>query len=270
MAQIIVLITVFLLGASIGSFLSVVLYRVKNGKKGIIFGQSICPQCKKRLVIIDMIPIASYVLLRGKCRHCKKSISPYYFFLELITGLALLATYLKFPFLIWLLNETPIPDLDMLLKFVFFALYGCFFVAIFFYDLQTKKIPDIFLFPLIAIATLGTLLIGTPNITSAIIAIVAALIIFGGQILISKGKWLGEGDLYIAIAMAIILGWEKFILFVALSYFVGTITTIPLLTTKKATLKTAIAFGPFMVLAGFMCIFFGDEIITWYLNGIIF
>lgn len=270
MANTLILILIFLLGASIGSFLSVVLYRVKNGKKGIVFGHSYCPKCKKKLVIIDMVPIASYVMLRGKCRHCKKSISPYYFFLELITGLVLLATYLKFPFVIWLLNETPIPDLFMLMQFVFFSIYGCFFVAIFFYDLQTKKIPDLFLFPLLAVAAIGTLLMEKPDIINALIAVAAALLIFGGQILVSKGKWLGEGDLYLAIAIALILGWEQFLLFVVLSYLIGALTSIPLLVTKKTGLKSTIPFGPFMVLAAFLCIFFGDEIITWYLQGIIF
>ncbi len=270
MAYTLVLILIFLLGASIGSFLSVVIYRVQNGKKGIVFGQSYCPQCKKKLVIIDMVPIASYVMLRGKCRHCKKSISPYYFFLELITGLVVLSTFLKFPFVIWLLDGTPIPDLQMLVQFLFYATYGCMFVGIFFYDLQTKKIPDLLLFPLIAVAAVGTLIMGNPTILEAIIAVAIALLVFGGQILISKGKWLGEGDFYLSIGMALILGWQKFILFIALSYFIGALVSIPLLTTKKTTLKSAIAFGPFMVLAGFLCIFFGDEIVKWYLNGIIF
>lgn len=270
MANIIVLFLIFLLGASIGSFLSVVLYRVNNGKKGIVFGQSVCPKCGKRLVITDMVPIASYVMLRGKCRHCKTNISPYYFFLELVTGLVLLATYLKFPFLIRLLDGTPIPDLQMLLQFFFFAIYGCFFVAIFFYDLQTKKIPDIFLFPLIGTALAGTLLMGDPEILSALIAVVLALAVFGGQILVSKGKWLGEGDLYLAIAMAVIFGWQTFVLFVVLSYLSGALLTLPLLLSKKASLKSAVPFGPFMVFAGFLCVFFADEIIAWYLNGIFF
>ncbi len=270
MANTLILILIFLFGASIGSFLSVVLYRVQNGKKGIVFGQSYCPKCKKKLVIVDMVPIASYVMLRGKCRHCKKSISPYYFFLELITGLVVLSTFLKFPFVIWLLDGTPIPDLQMLVQFIFYATYGCFFVGIFFYDLQTKKIPDLFLFPLLAVAAIGTLLMGTPDIINALIAVAAALLIFGGQILVSKGKWLGEGDLYLAIAIALILGWEKFLIFVVLSYLIGAMTSIPLLVMKKTELKSAVPFGPFMVLAAFLCIFFGNEIIAWYLQGIYF
>ena len=111
---------------------------------------------------------------------------------------------------------------------------------------------------------------GTPDIINALIAVAAALLIFGGQILVSKGKWLGEGDLYLAIAIALILGWEIFLLFVVLSYFIGAITSIPLLATKKTGLKSAVPFCPFMVLAAFLCIFFGDEIIAWYLQGIIF
>lgn len=269
MAHIFILFLVFLFGASIGSFLSVVLYRVKNGKKGIVFGQSYCPLCKKKLVIYDMIPIASYVILRGKCRHCKKNISPYYFFLELVTGLVLLATYLKFSFLIWLPDGTPIPDLAALLDFIFYGIYGCFFVAVFFYDLQTRRIPDILLFPLLTVSAIGTLIMGTPDILSAFIAALIALLFFGGQILVSRGKWLGEGDFYLSLAIALILGWQKFILFTVLSYLIGALVTMPLLAMKKTSLKSAVAFGPFMVLAGFLAMFLGDEIISWYLNGII-
>lgn len=269
MAQFLILIFIFLLGASIGSFLSVVLYRVKKGEKGIIFGQSYCPQCKKKLVITDMIPIASYVVLRGRCRHCKKKISPYYFFLELITGLVLLSIYLKYPFLYWLQNGTFMPDLNLLVTAIFFAIYGCFFVAIFFFDLQTNQIPDLFLYPLIGISVLGTIIMGTPDLVSAIIAVLIALVLFGGQIWFSKGKWLGEGDLYLAIALAIIFGWQLFLLTVVASYFIGALISIPLLLSKKAKMKSQIPFGPFLVLGAFMTMFFGEQILNWYLNSLV-
>ena len=164
MAQILILIFIFLLGASIGSFLSVVLYRIKKSEKGIIFGQSYCPECKKKLVITDMIPIASYLILRGRCRHCKKQITPYYFFLELITGLVLLSVYLKYPFLYWLQNGTFMPDLNLLVTAIFFGIYGCFFVAIFSSIYKPIKIPDLFLYPLIGLGIMGTLIMGTPKL----------------------------------------------------------------------------------------------------------
>lgn len=261
---------VILIGASIGSFLSVVIYRIKAGEKGIIFGQSYCPMCKKNLSITDMIPIASFIILRGKCRKCKKNISPYYFFLEVVTGLVFLTTYLKFPFVLWLQNGTPIPDIFLLTKFIFYSIYGVFLIAIFFYDLQTKEIPEIFLFPFIILAIIGTIVTKEPILISAIIAVIISFIFFGGQIFLSKGKWLGEGDLYIGIAVAIILGWEKFILFIVLTYLIGSVISVPLLITKKTKLKSEIPFAPFMILSSFICIFLGENIVNWYLNGIIF
>lgn len=255
-----------MLGASIGSFLSVVLHRIEKNKKGILFGTSSCPSCKKKLSALDLIPIFSYIFLRGKCRKCGKKISPHYLFLEIITGLVLLAIYAKYPFLYGGFEEQIRLVTSTLVPFIFFSIYSIFFIGIFFFDLKTKTIPDVFLFPLLLIAIIGSLIIGTPDIISIVIAIGIALLFFGGQILVSKGKWLGEGDLILSLILAIIFGWQLFLVSIIMSYFIGALVFTPLLVFKKAKAKARVPFGPFLVIGAFVTLFFGGEVLGWYLG----
>lgn len=92
-------IIVFIFGATIGSFLSVVVYRIKKKKKGIFLSHSICPECKKKLKWRHLIPIFSWLFLRGKCAYCGKKVSSHYFTIELITALLFLATFLVWNFI---------------------------------------------------------------------------------------------------------------------------------------------------------------------------
>lgn len=266
MTNIIFPILIFLLGASIGSFLSVAIYRIQKDKPGIIFGHSFCPSCKKKLTAPDLVPIVSYIILRGKCRSCKKSFSPHYLFLEAVTGLVFLALYFRFPFMEFATMENLSMSFGLLIPFILYSLYSSFFVAIFFYDLQTKKIPDVFLFPLLGLTVVGTIILGSPDLWSAVIAIIIALIFFGGQILLSKGKWLGEGDLYLALSIAIIFGWKLFLVSTVISYFIGAFVSIILLSTKQVKKKTTIAFAPFLVIGALITLFFGNDLLSLYLS----
>lgn len=262
-------ILIFVLGASVGSFLSVAIYRIRKQQQGIIFGHSFCPVCKKKLRVQDLIPIVSYVLLRGKCNKCGKQISPLYLYLEVATGLVFLALYFRYPFLDFLGMEDLSRSISLFVPFLFYVIYASFFIAIFFYDLQTKKIPDLFLFPLLGIALLGSLIMGDPPFMSIIIALLITLIFFGGQILLSKGKWLGEGDLYLAFSLAIIFGWKLFLVNIVVTYFLGAATSIFLLATKQVKKKDAIAFAPFLILGAFITLFFGSDLVNWYLGTIL-
>lgn len=269
MIQIIIPILIFFLGASVGSFLSVAIYRIQKNKPGIIFGHSFCPSCKKRLRARDLIPIISYIILRGKCGFCKKSFSPHYLYLEVITGLVFLALYFRFPFMEFATMETLAMSMATLIPFLFYIVYSSFFVAIFFYDLQTQKIPDAFLFPLLGLTIIGSAVLGTPGLWSAMTAVIIAFIFFGGQIVLSNGKWLGEGDLYLALSIGIIFGWQLFLVSIVISYFIGALLSAVLLITKQVKRKASIAFAPFLILGAFITLFFGNDLLNWYLSNLI-
>lgn len=259
---------IFFLGSAIGSFISVLNYRIKKKEKGIILGHSKCPHCKKNLKWYDLIPLFSYIFLRGKCRLCKKKIEIRYFFLELITGLVFVAVFLKYPFIIEpsVFSITPILDLWTLFSFIYHAIIGAILIAIFFYDLDTKQIPDLFLIVLGIITVSGGIILYQNDILNVLLAVGIALFFFGGQIVVSKGEWLGEGDFYLSLSMAILLGWQLFILFIVATYFIGAAASIPLLITKSAKLKSAIPFAPFMITGYLITFFFGNQLIEWYLH----
>ena len=115
------------------------------------------------------------------------------------------------------------------------------------------------------ITLLGNFITGESSILGLITAALIPLIFFGSQILVSKGEWLGEGDLYLGFSMAFLLGFNKTILAIILSYFLGTIIALIMLTNKKTKLKSQIAFAPFLILGTLISLFFGNEILSYYL-----
>ncbi len=125
---------VFILGLCAGSFLNCVIYRLEKGKK--MTARSYCPKCKKQLKWRDLVPVLSFLILKGKCRSCKKPISWQYPAVELATGL------------IFLLIFNP----ELILNTLYLLLISCFLVIIFVYDLKHYLIPDKVLFPAIVIA----------------------------------------------------------------------------------------------------------------------
>jgi len=263
----IVMIFLAVLGASVGSFLSVIIYRIKNKQKGAIIGRSRCPHCKKNLSTFDLIPVFNYILLGGRCRYCKKPISLYYFFLEITTALVFLLMYLRFPFIIEgpMINDY-LMDWTMFLPYLFWTVNSTLLIGIFFFDLQYMVVPELFLYTLIGSGLLGSIVTQSVDFPSILIAVAMAMIFFGGQRYISKGKWLGEGDVYLAVAMAVMFGWKLLIVAVSLSYVIGALLCMILLATKAMNVKSKIPFAPFLVFGTFATILYGNEILTWYMN----
>ena len=131
---------VFIFGTAIGSFLSVVIHRLKTNRKGIIFSRSICPACKKQLKWRHLVPIFSWLFLRGKCGYCGAKISSHYLTLEIVTGLMFLATFLNFNFLevTQLVNTSNLLDYSINWQtfelFLFYVIEFGLLIGIFFYD----------------------------------------------------------------------------------------------------------------------------------------
>jgi len=263
---------IFILGSAVGSFLSVIIYRLQTKKKGIIFSRSFCPSCKKKLKWKHLIPIFSWIFLRGKCAYCGKQISSHYLVMEFLTGLLFLAAFLNWNFL-EVIPSTIDPNLlnysinwHNLELVVFYFIEFSLLLAIFFYDLMHKEIPDKLSLPAIGIAIAGGLVFGTPSPLSMLIGGGGIMLFFALQFFLSKGKWIGGGDLRLGALMGILLGWEKGLLALILAYLVGAVISIALLTRKKVTGKTTIPFGPFLITGTLIALFYGSEIITWYFN----
>ena len=127
---------IFILGACLGSFSNVCIYRLPKNKQ-IVSGRSFCPRCKKKINWFDNLPLISFLILNGKCRKCKKVISLRYFIVEIATGIIFLLIYLNYN------------DLSTI---IFLSVLSLIYIIIFFIDLENFIIPDSLNFSVMAIA----------------------------------------------------------------------------------------------------------------------
>lgn len=264
------LILFFIFGSAVGSLLSVVISRVRHNQKGIILGRSKCPKCKKQLHWSHLIPVISYIILRGQCAYCEKQISKLYLVLELLTGAVFAWIYSQNPF--YLGNSVHGLVQNSSIEYALLAVAGfkmiiySGFILIFVYDYLYQEIPDLFSLPLIAIALAGNIMIGQPDLISILTGAAIGLSFFGGQYLISKGKWLGEGDIRLGVLMGILLGWQFLLVAIVISYVIGSIISLFLIAKQKAKMNSEIAFGPFLILGTVISWQWGEQIINLYLS----
>ncbi|MBU1992542.1 MAG: prepilin peptidase [Patescibacteria group bacterium] len=253
-ATTITILIIFIVGLFVGSFMSTVIHRTHETQESFVRGRSKCPKCRTQLKAQDLIPVFSYIFTKGRCRHCKERISAHYPLLEILTAGIFATLLFKY---------------DVGIDTLFYMLIGIFLLAIFFEDILYREILNGFVIPL-AIFSLGVNLVtGNVGIVSMLIAVVIALLFFGGQILMSRGRWLGGGDLKLGIAMAILLGWEMFILAVIVGYILGAFSALYLVIRKKARRGTQIAFCPYLVIGTFAALIFGEELLSLYQSLII-
>jgi len=263
----IIYIIIFIFGTLIGSFLNCLIYRLEN-KKGFILGRSICPKCKHKLAWYDLIPIFSFIFLKARCRYCKEKISWQYPIVELTTGLLFLLIF-NFQFLIF--NQFSIFNF-INLAFVFFIFSSM--LAIFVYDLKHFIIPDKVVYPLIAITFLYYLIRELINFQSIsnfqffnyLLAGIGASLFFLCIYLISKGKWLGFGDVKLALFLGLFLGWPNILLSLFLSFIIGAIIGAGLILFKGKVLKSQVPFAPFLILGSFIAFFWGRQLLDWYFS----
>jgi prepilin signal peptidase PulO-like enzyme (type II secretory pathway) len=257
--EFLIYIFVFIFGLIIGSFLNCVIYRLETGES-FLKGRSYCPHCKHVLAWKDLIPIFSFLILKGKCRYCEKKISFQYPLVEFFTGIL-------FAFTTYNLQPTTLQQ-TLILCFQLFVV-SCL-VIIFVFDLKHYLIPDKIIYPAIAIAFLNQILTSNiQHLTSNLILGILPSLFFLTIILISHETWMGFGDFKLSILMGLILGWPKILVALFFAFFSGAIVGLILIFLKRKTMKSQIPFAPFLVSGTFLAMFFGDKIINWYLRLIL-
>lgn len=252
---------IFILGAIIGSFLNVVILRLHNGEK--ITGRSRCPYCRQQLATPDLIPIFSFIFQGGRCRYCQKKISWQYPLVELMTGaFFVLATYNIFgplsPLLIFY-------NFHLLLYWLRNLIFICFLIIIFVYDLRWYLILDRITIPAMVLALVINLWLGLVW-TNLFFGVLVGLGFFLLQFLVSSGKWIGAGDLRLGLLMGLMLGWPAVLVALFFAYIIGAIFSLGLLALGKKGLKSQVPFGTFLSLGTIIALFWGDEIVNWYLG----
>ena len=247
---------VFVFGLCIGSFVNCLVWRLHKKEK--ITGRSCCPKCGCKIDWCDNIPLLSFIILKGKCRHCKEKISWQYPTVELVTGfLFTLAFYVHYGNFIFGLEQFSIFVRDLFLIFVM--------IIIFIYDLRWYLILDIVTLPACAVIYLtNVFLLGYDWKTYLVSGFVGASF-FLLQFLISKGKWIGGGDIRLGFLMGLALGWPGIVVSIFISYFIGSIVSIGLIFGGKKKWGSEIPLGIFLSVGTIITLFWGETIISKYL-----
>ncbi len=268
-----------IIGFCLGSFINALVWRLhqqelikKNNKAkklvpqelSVLKGRSMCPNCRHRLGVIDLIPVISWLALRGNCRYCHKPISRQYPLIEIITPLLFIASYIWWP--------VNIQGYQVAVFALWLALLVGL-IALSVYDLKWYILPSRIIYPLyiIALVLAGIEILFSNNIPSALINEIVAIILGGGVFYIlfqvSNGKWIGGGDVRLGFLLGTIAGTPgKSILLLFLGSLIGSLTAIPLLISKKLKRNSVIPFGPFLIVAVIVIELFGHIILTWYQN----
>lgn len=281
----------FFLGTILGSFVKALADRSLESKS--FWGRSYCPKCRHKLAWYDLFPILSHVLLKGKCRYCHKKIPLEYLLTEIILGILIaylfVQSFSNFQFSVFIL--------EIVLKIFFVVVLAILFLT----DLKKMLIPDRIILPAILIGITSLLAItiykigylyyylsqspigqkllppysdyfqrhvlisAQPFLLSLLIG---ALIggFFLSLIIVTRGKGMGGGDVKLGAFIGIMLGFPNALLALILSFITGAIFSIGLVISGKKHFGQTIPFGPFLVSGSLIALFWGNQILDWYLH----
>ena len=242
---------VIILGGLWGSFANVCIYRLPLNK-GVVSGRSYCPKCKKQITWKDNIPIFSYFLLNGKCRKCKKKISPQYVLVEFLS-------ILFFTFIYFLYGIT--------LTTLLLIILSLSFIIIFFIDLKHFIIPNEITFSMMLLGfiksfdpNLNSLF---PNYINSLIGgllgygIIWSIIYFYKQLRKKEGMGLGDAKLFAVIGLW--FGWLAIPFIIFLSSVIALLSVVPSLLKNSKSMSSQIPFGPYIIIGTLVYLFFENS-----------
>ena len=252
-----ILFFVFSLGAIVGSFLNVCIVRLPK-RESLIRPSSHCPHCNEPIRFYDNIPIISYILLAGKCRHCKKRISLRYPVVEGLTGLMAVALFMRY---------------GPTVQFLLLLLFSAALMIITFIDLDHQIIPDAVSIPGIPCGIAASLLIPTISWLDSLLGILVGggllLLVAVGYKWVTGREGMGGGDIKLLAMMGAWLGWKAIPFILLASSLIGLLIGGGSGLLLKKGLRAKIPFGPFLAVASLIYIFFGPEIIRWYISNLV-
>jgi leader peptidase (prepilin peptidase)/N-methyltransferase len=240
-------------GAVVGSFLNVVILRLPDDDKSIVYPASHCPRCASPLHWYENIPIVSYLFLRGKCSHCRLPISLQYPLVELM--MALLAAALMYQF-------------QLSIAAAGYFLFTAALLVIIFIDIHHQIIPDVISLPGIVLGVLFSLISDTVTWQSSLIG----LLVGGGVLyavayfyyLLRKADGMGGGDIKLLAMIGAWLGWQSLPFVIFTSSLSGSIVGLIAMFYQKKGGRTRIPFGPFLSLSALVYTFYSENILYFF------
>ena len=270
-----VLLMVLVIGMCVGSFLNVCIYRIP-GSQSIVTPASSCPHCRKPIQWYDNIPVLSYFLLRGRCRNCRESISLRYPLVETITGAMAVSICL-----IWGLSVVA------LVHFTFI----CALITITFIDIDHQIIPDVITIPgmllglgavwvfqavrldtAIVYPEMGGLIFPDLSFADSVIGFLAGggilLAVAIGYEVVTGREGMGGGDIKLLAMVGTLVGWKGVVFTIFSASLIGTAVGLAVMIRAGRNMKLAIPFGPFLSIGAILYLFWGPDVLRWYLSGL--
>ncbi|HEX7057474.1 MAG TPA: A24 family peptidase [Bacilli bacterium] len=243
----------FLLGASFGSFFNVAGMRIPAGKS-VVRPHSACNECGEQIRGADLLPIAGWLMQRGRCRHCGSRISPLYLLSEVATGAA-------FAILPHVISDWR----ELTVGYLLVSLLAVLTVS----DLTYRLLPNKIVFPaMLAFLLLRIFVHPLPFWEYMVGFVVGGGMLYAvslGAVLLKKPA-MGGGDIKLMALLGMILGGKLVLLAILISALTGTLTGMFLIACKIIDRRTFIPFGPFIALGGFLSFLVGEPVIAWYLG----
>lgn len=293
----------FLLGAILGSLSKALADRSLTNKS--FWGRSACPKCHHTLGILDLVPILSFIFLKGHCLYCKKAVDKSYLYVEVLMGSLVALLFWQYFHNFEISRFDIYGDFFLLTIFIIELIFKVFFISVltsvFQTDLKKMLIPDRIIIPSVVMAVLilfgetlyriwhlyfvlsqnsigkfllspntdyfqrHVLILSEPLIGSLASGLVIALF-FTMLIIVTKGRGMGMGDVKLGLFLGLCLGFPNGFLAIILAFLSGALISILAIITGKKGLKSQIPFGPFLSLGGLIALFWGNQIVSWYLR----
>lgn len=291
MEQLVILLALVVLGLCMGSFAGASVWRLRARqlvedkaagedydkkeykkllpltKSSLSNDRSRCLHCGHTLAWYDLIPLVSWVSTGGKCRYCKQKIGWFEPLMEIGMALAFVALYLLWPYPLW----TPLSTAYFAFWLVALVLLGILFA----YDLKWFLLPNKIIFPLIGVAAIAAILyVVMIGGWETVLSVAGAVVILSGLYLllwlVSKGQWIGFGDVKLGLALALLLAnWELAFIALFAANLIGCLLVIPGMLAGKITRTTRVPFGPLLIIGALVAFLFGAPIINWYMSSLI-
>lgn len=255
-----------LLGLVIGSFLNVVIARIPVGAS--LLPDSRCPRCEARIRPWQNIPVISWIALRGRCASCHEPISRRYPLVELLTGISFAGVAA------WILLALRPDSIPVgILLFTAYAWFAAMSIALAAIDLDTRRLPNVVVLP--SLIVLAGLLAAAAVVDSAAISLMracigaAALFAFYSALRLARPGGMGGGDVKLSAVIGLVLGWlgwGPLVVGAFAAFVIGGVFGLALLAGRRATRRTAIPFGPWMLAGAWVGILAGAPLAAWYLR----
>lgn len=254
-----------------GSFIMALTWRMKartsfvgklKQRLGMVNGRSMCPNCHHLLAALDLVPVLSWLWLRGRCRYCRAPVSWQYPLVELITAGLFILSYIAWP-----------RELVGGFEWAYLGLWLIGLVillALVVYDLRWMQLPDALSYPfmLVSLASVAVLvqIEGVEVLKEQAQGVLLAWGMFAGLYYFSRGQWLGGGDVKLSVSLGLWLGFTNTIVGLLLAFYSATLVVLPLLLLRRLKRKQAVAFGPFLIAGLIFSFLYGRQLADWYLD----